>query len=202
MTLQNMKMGNKPSGSVTTFLRFWNKRLENGRVDVPCGQCTACCRSPRVQADLTVDELAAFPDAVHHPELMGSATKWALPKRDDGSCKYLIDDKCSIYNRRPRSCRMYDCRIHLLMGVMDGDDQIMVEAMKQWAPLAFKIPEDRQYFLAAHLALFHGGPPKDQADAIRKFSRLRKYLKKAKQVIEAYTRLTPEQQTEFLRAKL
>jgi hypothetical protein len=93
----------KPSGSVTTFLRKLHQGDKRGTVKVPCGQCNACCRSPNVKADLLAEELADFPDAVYDPKITSGpkTTGWALPKREDGTCNYLIHDKCSIYARRP-----------------------------------------------------------------------------------------------------
>src|SRR5262245_10480899 len=98
--------GDKPIGSVMTYLRKLNQSVRSKQVDVPCGSCTACCRSPHMPADLLPQERADFPDAVPMPVGMGGprSSGWALPKRPDGSCVYLIDDKCSIYHRRPDSC--------------------------------------------------------------------------------------------------
>lgn len=39
---------------------------------------------------------------------------WApkLPQRADGTCAYLGDAGCTIYERRPRVCAGFDCRAH------------------------------------------------------------------------------------------
>ena len=48
-----------------------------------CTQCGACCR------------------------LVGLSTiEHNLPVRDDGSCGYFVDNKCSIYDDRPDYCRV------------------------------------------------------------------------------------------------
>jgi Fe-S-cluster containining protein len=34
----------------------------------------------------------------------------------------LVDDECSIYEHRPRTCRTYDCRIFAAAGIAAGED--------------------------------------------------------------------------------
>jgi Fe-S-cluster containining protein len=36
---------------------------------------------------------------------------------DQGHCPMLVDDKCSIYEYRPQTCRRYDCRVFAATGV-------------------------------------------------------------------------------------
>jgi Fe-S-cluster containining protein len=45
----------------------------------PCDQCGLCCKA---------------------------ASKIGLPTKEDGSCIYLEDNKCSIYNTRPDICNI------------------------------------------------------------------------------------------------
>ena len=47
--------GNKPLGSVTTYLRNQQRDARTGTSKVPCGSCSACCRSPRTFANLMPD---------------------------------------------------------------------------------------------------------------------------------------------------
>lgn len=43
---------------------------------------------------------------------------------DKGHCPMLADDRCSIYEHRPQTCRTYDCRIFAATGVAaDGANQ-------------------------------------------------------------------------------
>tara|TARA_R100000544_G_C2226771_1_gene61305 strand:- start:1866 stop:2159 length:294 start_codon:yes stop_codon:yes gene_type:complete len=49
-----------------------------------CSGCGACCR------------LAGPAGGANH----------GLPIKKDGSCGHLIDNKCSIYNTRPKICRV------------------------------------------------------------------------------------------------
>ena len=40
---------------------------------------------------------------------------------DQGRCPMLRDDRCSIYDARPQTCRTYDCRILAAAGVLPAD---------------------------------------------------------------------------------
>ncbi len=45
----------------------------------------------------------------------------------------LIDDRCSIYEHRPQTCRTYDCRIFAAAGIDADDDKIEItRRSKQW----------------------------------------------------------------------
>jgi hypothetical protein len=46
----------------------------------------------------------------------------------------LIDDECSIYEHRPRTCRTYDCRVFPATGVeLDDDDMLAIaRRARQW----------------------------------------------------------------------
>lgn len=54
-------------------------------MDYPCTKCGACCRliytSPMFDKDM---------------------------QNEDGSCKYLINNQCSIYESRPEYCKVFE----------------------------------------------------------------------------------------------
>jgi hypothetical protein len=85
------------------------------------------------------------------------------------------------------SCRTYDCRVYLFLG-MSNRDPIMAEALRQWKPLECKTQEDRHHLLAARLALVDGGLPTNEIEAFKKLNRLPHYLEKAKQIIHGVVR--------------
>ena len=49
----------------------------------------------------------------------------------------LIDDKCSIYEHRPRTCRVYDCRVFPAAGVtIDDPDKALIETnTRAWSSM-------------------------------------------------------------------
>lgn len=84
---------------------------------VPCRsiRCTACCRGDLIfilpdQGDRASDYQTAtiadhYPDAP--PELAAAVV---LAQRENGECVYLGDDGCTIHDRAPAICRVFDCR--------------------------------------------------------------------------------------------
>lgn len=92
--------------------------------DVPCGSCTACCRSAQfihIEPDET-DALAAIPRELLFPAPGRPAGHVLLGYDQDGRCPMLVDDACTIYDHRPRTCRMYDCRVFPATGLSPAAD--------------------------------------------------------------------------------
>lgn len=78
---------------------------------VPCGTCTACCRSPvEIRPDCGDDpadyETAVYVDtsAPNGPAIV------TLRLKPDGACYALKGGRCSIWEKRPYICRQFDCR--------------------------------------------------------------------------------------------
>jgi Fe-S-cluster containining protein len=124
------------AGDFTTWLTDMQDALRGERgADVPCNGCTACCRSSQfvhIEPD-EADTLAHIP-----PELL-----FQTPKRppghvlmgydEQGHCPMLVDDRCSIYEHRPRTCRAYDCRVFAATGVeVDDDKPDLARRARRW----------------------------------------------------------------------
>ena len=140
--------GVRPSGSFGALARdLWRSR-ESGQASVPCGGCTACCRDPAMPIDLAEDEVGRYAEAVQDE----TKRSWSLRKRADGSCVYLIDDRCSIYADRPSSCRMYDCRAHLLGMPLSENRKVVNDAVMQWQHPTTPTVTDENLKLAFGLA--------------------------------------------------
>jgi hypothetical protein len=95
-----------------------------GEANVPCGTCTACCRTYNavvLQPDEPTEGLKLVPG------------KRQLQKQADGMrCVHLMaDGKCEVYERRPRACRDYDCRTWYFAGVMPPADDDKVEPLRR-----------------------------------------------------------------------
>ena len=85
----------------------------NGVSDVPCGECTACCRASQfvhVEPD-ELETLARIPRALLFPTPNAPVGHRVMGYDERGHCPMLVDDRCSIYEVRPRACRAYDCRV-------------------------------------------------------------------------------------------
>ena len=103
--------------------------LDEGTTDVPCDGCTACCRSSRF-VHIDPDEratLARIPPTLLFPAPRSPAGTVLLGYDERGHCPMLVDDRCSIYDDRPRTCRTFDCRIYAAAGVEpdgEGEDDL------------------------------------------------------------------------------
>ena len=103
-----------PTELQTVGARAWYRHSLKGSKppyqgsSVPCGTCTACCTNVRV---------VLYPQLGDRPETYGldeTETEPVLTRRTDGSCLYLHDGTCLIYDRRPFACRQFDCRALLV----------------------------------------------------------------------------------------
>jgi uncharacterized protein len=115
---------------------------------VPCGSCTACCRSSQfvhVGPD-EVDALAHIPRALLFPAPRMPKGHVLMGFNERGECPMLIDDRCSIYEHRPRTCRTYDCRVFLASGLDAADDgkEAIAAQARRWV---FEYPREHDRML-------------------------------------------------------
>jgi FkbM family methyltransferase len=77
--------------------------------DVPCGTCVDCCS--KLTPYLTNEEFISGDYAYTFMKVDGSEEPViTIPKSVDGGCMYLVNNRCSIYSKRPKACRQFDCR--------------------------------------------------------------------------------------------
>ena len=138
-------------------------------VAVPCNGCTACCRSSffvHIGPDETAT-LRRIPPAllVRAPGLPDGYK--VLGYDEHGHCPMLVDDRCSIYEDRPRTCRTFDCRLLSAAGLEpDGPGQgALAEQVVRWR-FDIGTPRDRSArdamraavaYLEAHPECFEPG---------------------------------------------
>lgn len=72
---------------------------------VPCGTCTLCCYDDAIV--ILPHEDASQYETVPHPQ---HDQVRMLKHKANGACWYLGDAGCTIYDKRPRLCREFDCR--------------------------------------------------------------------------------------------
>jgi uncharacterized protein len=110
--------------------------------DVPCGGCTACCRSSQfvhIGPDET-DALAHIPRQLLFPAPRMPKGHVLMGYDERGRCPMLTDDGCSIYEHRPRTCRTYDCRVFAAAGIAaDADKPAIAQRAARWV---FDHPSD------------------------------------------------------------
>jgi Putative zinc- or iron-chelating domain len=141
------KVGNRSPGSLTTFLRKLEQGLRRGEVETPCNGCTACCRDPKLFVHLGEDEAP-------HYRAHRQGADWHLDRQPSGECVYLIDNRCSIRSNRPRTCREYDCRLHLLGLPLDFDQKVLIEeGPAYWQDFSLPTTEDKIIRIAIGFAV-------------------------------------------------
>ncbi len=96
--------------------------------EVPCGECTACCTSSQF-VHIEPDETATL-ERIPKKLLFAAP---GLPKGnrvmgydDVGHCPMFKNGRCSIYEHRPRTCRVYDCRVFPAASVAPDSEKIAI----------------------------------------------------------------------------
>jgi len=139
-----------PAGDFLAWLREMQAALRNeGGTDVPCGSCTACCTSEQfvhIEPDET-DTLAHVPPELLFPAPMLPKGHLVLGYDEHGRCPMLVDERCSIYAHRPRTCRVYDCRAFAATGTAldEPSDAAIQVRVRRWR-FSYPTADDR----AAH----------------------------------------------------
>jgi Fe-S-cluster containining protein len=143
MTDDDAHAGPLPAGNFSSWLVQAEAAIRGeGEADVPCSGCTACCRSFHfIHIDPDESEtLARIPPELLSPAPRSSDGQLVLGYDEHGRCPMLIDDRCSIYEHRPRTCRAYDCRIFAATGVQPDEDKFLIaRRVRRWQ---FAVPTE------------------------------------------------------------
>ena len=123
------------AGDFSSWLAGMQEALKGDRAsDVPCDGCTACCTSSQfvhVGPEET-DTLAHVPPELLFPAPGLPPGHRVLGYDERGHCPMLVDDRCSIYEHRPRTCRTYDCRIFPAVGVEPDAKVRISQRARRW----------------------------------------------------------------------
>jgi len=133
-----------PAGAFSSWMTEIQGALRGERdADVPCAGCTACCTASQfvhIGPDET-DTLAHIPAELLFPAPRLPRGHVLLGYDERGHCPMLVDDTCSIYEHRPRTCRTYDCRAFAATGVaLDETDKALIA--KRAARWRFDFPTE------------------------------------------------------------
>jgi uncharacterized protein len=127
-----------PAGKFSEWLRDTEASLRSGKdgTAVPCGTCTACCRSSlfiHIKPE-EAQTIQRIPRALLFPAPGLPKGHVLMGYSDKGHCPMLVDNKCSIYEYRPQTCRSYDCRVFAATDVpVDQQTQAdIAERVKAW----------------------------------------------------------------------
>ena len=132
------------AGSFSAWLVGMQSALRGERdAAVPCDGCTACCTSSQfihIGPD-EADTLARIPVELLFPAPRMPSGNVVLGYDENGHCPMLVDDTCSIYAHRPRTCRTYDCRVFPATGV-EVDDEAHVQIARRARRWRFEHPTE------------------------------------------------------------
>jgi Fe-S-cluster containining protein len=126
-----------PAGDFSAWLTEMQGAIRGERgSDVPCDGCTACCTSSQfvhIEPDET-DTLAHIPAALLFPAPRMPRGHVVMGYDERGHCPMLIDNRCSIYEHRPRTCRTYDCRVFPAAGIEidEVDKALIAQRVRRW----------------------------------------------------------------------
>ncbi len=125
------------AGDFSTWLVDMQAAIRGERgSDVPCGGCTACCTASQFVhiAPDEQDTLAHVPRELLFPAPRLPRGHVLMGYDERGHCPMLIDNRCSIYEHRPRTCRTYDCRVFAAAGIeLDDDEKALInERARRW----------------------------------------------------------------------
>jgi len=141
------------AGSFAIWLAEFDEVLSGTRDSVvACGSCNACCKSKQfihIEADERAT-LRRIPKALqfHAPGLENGTV--VLGYDEHGHCPMLVNERCSIYDDRPRACRAYDCRVLAATKVrVDADKPLIQERVDRWR---FRNDSENELLRAATIA--------------------------------------------------
>ena len=126
-----------PAGDFSSWLQ--NTRdalLHDHGIEVPCGECTACCHSSyfiHIQPN-EIETLARIPKELQFPAPGLPKGHVLLGYDEQGRCPMFDGNGCSIYEHRPLTCRTYDCRFFTATGLLENDaSKTMIdEQVQRW----------------------------------------------------------------------
>lgn len=164
--------GALPAGEFGAWLERMRAALRHeDDADVPCGDCCACCSTSHfvhIGPDET-ETLSVAPGALLFPAPGLPAGHVVLPYDERGRCPLLDEGgRCTIYDRRPRTCRIYDCRV-FAAAELDADREEITARARRWR-FAFAAPAEADVqaavvaaarWIRAHAAAFPGGAVPD-----------------------------------------
>ncbi|HEX3567092.1 MAG TPA: YkgJ family cysteine cluster protein [Acidimicrobiales bacterium] len=133
------------AGEFSPWMEQMQAALRGERAsDVPCGGCTACCTSSQfvhVEPD-EADTLAHIPADLLFPAPRLPFGHVLLGYDERGHCPLLVDNHCSIYEHRPRTCRTYDCRVLPAAGLEGDDDKVLIARQARRWRFSFATQDD------------------------------------------------------------
>jgi hypothetical protein len=133
--MKKIEQSSLHAGRFSTWLRnIRNALAESGGMNVPCGECNACCRSSHfihIKPEET-STLCRIPKELLFPAPLLPTGHMVLGYDEHGRCPMFIRNKCSIYKYRPATCRSFDCRVIAASGIAVKDNNLIAQHARCW----------------------------------------------------------------------
>jgi len=144
------------AGDFSSWLgRIRSAQIKDNGIDVPCGECNACCKASyfiHVRPEET-NTLSRIPGELLFPAPGLPSGHVLMGYDENGRCPMLVDEKCSIYEFRPLTCRNYDCRVFAAAGIEAGKaEKILInQRIARWK-FSYSTMRDRKLHSAVKAA--------------------------------------------------
>ncbi len=158
------------AGEFSAWLAETLDSMHRGQgVDVPCGDCVACCTSSlfvHIEAD-EAEARAHIPAAWMFDAPGAPPGTKVVGHNEQGHCPLMVESACTIYAHRPRTCREYDCRVFAAAGLRPESQPKIDARVVRWrfsyvdqaAREAHEAVKATARFLCDHPAAFSRPPP-------------------------------------------
>lgn len=132
------------AGVFSVWLSGIRDSIQNNiAIEVPCGNCHACCTSSlfihikheETQTLRNISKNLLF-DAPYLSE-----SSYLLGYLFNGNCPLFKENRCSIYESRPNTCKKFDCRIFTAAG-LKADDHFKSQISNQAERWEFSFPNE------------------------------------------------------------
>ena len=149
--------------------------------DVPCGECRLCCSGAYELSEVHPYEKAALGLPVETPML----------NEPGKPCRFLSESGCSVHEKRPAMCRIFDCRMQALMPPslelrFGYSLPVQAYAQARWKFL-YLTEADYVHYLAFLMELESGSQAGLQPSAVL-VSALRHYIDRIEDAQKAWSR--------------
>ena len=131
------------AGPFSEWLTRFRRAQQTGEgIDVPCQGCDACCTSSyfiHVGPGET-ETLKVIPSMLLFPAPGLPKGHRLLGVDEKGHCPMFGREGCKVYEHRPRTCRIYDCRVFQAAGLFVDERPKVASMARRWR---FEYPDER-----------------------------------------------------------
>jgi hypothetical protein len=122
------------------LLAYSRFKVTGDRAELAAMTSTVNCRSCRACCIEYVDTPLLPVDAAEGLDVEIRDGRRFLRKKANGECVHLGDQGCTVYEQRPSTCRVFDCRDFAVSRLSNPSLPLLNEAIAQWS-VSGKLPK-------------------------------------------------------------